>query len=182
MSVLAAAAEAGRGDVWLLVGIALALVVVAAGFFFLEVLIPSFGLIGIFGICCVAGALLIAFSVGNGMGFAFIAGLAVLLPATVVVAVKVLRRTSLVLHAEHGGAAGDSHPAAGPRDGLAPGMRGVAVTLLRPAGSVLFDGRKVSVVTMGEMVEPNEQVEVVRVEGTRTVVRAYRATGKDEPS
>jgi membrane-bound ClpP family serine protease len=33
----------------------------------------------------------------------------------------------------------------------------------------------VSVVTTGEMVEPDEQVEVVRVKGTRTVVKPVKA-------
>jgi membrane-bound serine protease (ClpP class) len=52
------------------------------------------------------------------------------------------------------------------------GKEGDAHTELRPAGIVLIDGRKVDVVTGGEMVERGKRVRVVKVEGNRIVVKA----------
>jgi len=47
---------------------------------------------------------------------------------------------------------------------------GVALTTLRPAGSVEIDERPVDVVTDGEYVEAGTRVRVVRVEGGRVIV------------
>ena len=52
------------------------------------------------------------------------------------------------------------------------GREGETQTDLRPAGIVFVDGRKVDVVTAGELVEKGKRVRVVKVEGNRIVVRA----------
>ncbi len=52
------------------------------------------------------------------------------------------------------------------------GREGEAQMDLRPAGIVVIDGRKVDVVTSGELVEKGKRVRVVEVEGNRIVVRA----------
>ena len=51
------------------------------------------------------------------------------------------------------------------------GQFGVAVTLLRPSGTVEFDGVRLPVVTEGEFVAPGTSVQVVMVQGSRIVVR-----------
>ncbi len=51
------------------------------------------------------------------------------------------------------------------------GLEGVALTSLRPAGTVLINRKKVDVVTEGEMVNPQTKVKVVKIEGNRVVVR-----------
>ncbi len=48
---------------------------------------------------------------------------------------------------------------------------GTALSPLRPAGTVLIDGKRVDVVTEGQMVEKGAPVRVVSVEGMRVVVR-----------
>lgn len=52
------------------------------------------------------------------------------------------------------------------------GREGVAVTDLRPAGNALFDGRKLDVVTAGDLIARGRRVRVIRVEGNRVVVKA----------
>lgn len=52
------------------------------------------------------------------------------------------------------------------------GKEGVAHTTLRPAGTALIDGRRVDVVTRGEMIEARTRVRVIHVEGNRVVVTA----------
>ncbi len=148
------------------IAIAIGLLLLAAGLFFLEVLLPSFGVISIVGMVAATGAVIIAFGVGSTMGFVFLAGTIVLVPTVVVLAMKLLRRTPLVLAPEAAGAQADAGS-----PGLPVGTRGVALTSLRPSGTVLFGGKKVSVVTAGDLVGKDTMVQVVQVEGTRTVVR-----------
>ena len=51
------------------------------------------------------------------------------------------------------------------------GRKGVSVTPLRPAGTALFDGERIDVVSEGTFVDPNKQLVIVHVEGVRIVVR-----------
>ena len=52
------------------------------------------------------------------------------------------------------------------------GKTGTAFTQLRPAGTALIDGKRVDVVTEGQLVEKGTPVRVVGVEGMRIIVRA----------
>ncbi len=52
------------------------------------------------------------------------------------------------------------------------GRAGVALTDLRPSGTVKIDGRRVDVVTEGQMIDKDTPVTVVAIEGLRVVVRA----------
>jgi membrane-bound serine protease (ClpP class) len=51
------------------------------------------------------------------------------------------------------------------------GRRGVTVTPLRPIGRVRFGSDEVDVMTEGEYIDSNQEVEVMSVEGPRVVVR-----------
>ena len=55
------------------------------------------------------------------------------------------------------------------------GGRGVAQTVLRPAGKALIEGQRMDVVTEGDMIDEGVEIEVVRVEGNRVVVRVVSA-------
>ena len=61
------------------------------------------------------------------------------------------------------------------RSGLV-GRRGVTVTPLRPIGRVRFGSDEVDVMTEGEYIDSNQEVEVMTVEGPRVVVRTPNAT------
>ncbi|MDF2938950.1 MAG: serine protease, partial [Paenibacillaceae bacterium] len=50
------------------------------------------------------------------------------------------------------------------------GKTGKALTPLRPAGTAVFDGERVDVVTAGEFIGQGQPVTVVLVEGGRVVV------------
>lgn len=55
------------------------------------------------------------------------------------------------------------------------GLQGIALTDLRPAGTVqLSDDTRVDVVTRGEYIQQNRQVSVIAVEGTWLVVKAVQ--------
>lgn len=52
------------------------------------------------------------------------------------------------------------------------GKSGKTVTPLRPAGVAMINGQRVDIVTQGEFVAPETDVEVILVEGSRVVVRS----------
>jgi membrane-bound serine protease (ClpP class) len=56
------------------------------------------------------------------------------------------------------------------------GRRGITVTPLRPIGRVRFGTDEVDVMTEGEYIDSNREVEVMTVEGPRVVVRIPDAT------
>ena len=52
------------------------------------------------------------------------------------------------------------------------GKSGKSITPLRPAGAVLINDQRVDVVTLGDFIEAEVEVEVILVEGNRVVVRS----------
>ena len=55
---------------------------------------------------------------------------------------------------------------------LAEGRERVVVAPLRPSGTVEIEGRRVSVVSDGQLLDKGRRVRVVLVEGSRVVVEA----------
>ncbi|HBF38063.1 MAG TPA: hypothetical protein DDW50_12155 [Firmicutes bacterium] len=53
------------------------------------------------------------------------------------------------------------------------GKEGTAMTILRPSGKADFNGEIVDVVTEGEFIPAKTPVRVIKVEGSRSVVRAF---------
>jgi membrane-bound serine protease (ClpP class) len=48
---------------------------------------------------------------------------------------------------------------------------GRTLTSLRPAGKAQINGRRVDVIAHGELIDPDNEVEVVEISGGRVVVR-----------
>ena len=55
---------------------------------------------------------------------------------------------------------------------LLVGKQGITQTMLRPAGIVLLDNRKIDAVTGGEFIAPGTTVSVIQMRGSRAVVQA----------
>nr|WP_275695524.1 nodulation protein NfeD [Fredinandcohnia sp. SECRCQ15] len=51
------------------------------------------------------------------------------------------------------------------------GLQGYAMTTLRPAGTVVINDERIDVVTEGGYIERDQKIEVIKVEGSRIVVR-----------
>ncbi|WP_347862723.1 nodulation protein NfeD [Salimicrobium sp. PL1-032A] len=60
------------------------------------------------------------------------------------------------------------------------GKEGKSVTPLRPSGSGLFGEEKLDIVTEGSFIQPEEPVKVVKVEGSRIVVRKIENHEEEE--
>ena len=58
------------------------------------------------------------------------------------------------------------------------GKTGVTHTPLRPTGTAIIDGRRLDVVTQGEMIAPRLPVQVIEVEGNRVVVALITETSQ----
>ncbi len=63
------------------------------------------------------------------------------------------------------------------RHGELLGRTGIARSYLRPSGIALIDGKRVDVVTRGEMVDAGSAIEVIEVAGNRVVVAAASPKG-----
>ncbi|MCI3919695.1 nodulation protein NfeD [Paenibacillus sp. TRM 82003] len=148
-----------------------ALFVVGVVLLLLELFIPSFGILGVLGIASlISGVVLAAYDTGNA--FASL-GIAVLV-AGVIVAIfiryfkhrgiwnKFILRDSL--RTEEGYVSYDDRSAL-------IGERGLAVTPLRPSGTMEVNGKRIDVVTRGEFISSGAEVVVTEIEGVRVVVK-----------
>lgn len=60
------------------------------------------------------------------------------------------------------------------------GKRGLAITTLRPSGTIELDGERIDVVSQGSYIEKGKHVIIVKVEGSRIVVRESNEKGENE--
>jgi membrane-bound serine protease (ClpP class) len=158
------------------------LLLVAAGVILLALellVVPGFGVVGLLGILAILASLVLTLT-GPGAAPAFIIAAAtrvVLAVLAALIASFVLLRflprlpvgRRLIL--ERGLTAAQGYVSTPEGDAGLLGKTGHTSSALRPAGIAEFDGRRVDVVSEGEMVEAGQPIEVIRVDGNRIVVR-----------
>lgn len=154
-------------EVWLLFIIGLVMMV-------LELFVPSFGILGILGsVSLVAGVVRAAYSFTHALfslGIAFAAAVVVII--LVVIAFRERGIWNRFILSE----------SLSKEEGFIPvpeklelnGRTGVSLTPLRPAGTALFGDDRVDVVTEGGFIAINTPIRVVKVEGSRIVVKEAR--------
>ena len=134
-----------------------------------EMFLP--GLIaGSIGALCLLASVVLCFMATNPLfGTIYLIGVIIATVAVVALGLKYFPRTAygkkMVLES-HSGDADESEWLQTLR-----GKQGVAHTNLRPAGTAMFDGKRVDVVSEGMMVSKGSAIEVIEVEGSRVVVR-----------
>jgi membrane-bound ClpP family serine protease len=136
-----------------------------------EVFTPGFGVAGGTGLALlVLGIILTARSLFDAM--VMVAILLVILAIVLAVIIRSAKKgrlsRTLVLQSQATAEAG--FKSTEDRQELV-GKEGVALTNLRPAGTVDFAGERLDVVSEAAFIEKGQDVEVVRVEGRRIVVR-----------
>ena len=135
-----------------------------------EVFLPGFGLPGISGIVLVGVGVVM---IGTNFGALTAIGVLLVLLAVLAVLISwVLRQVSsgkakseLFLSEKGVFAANEDMQ-------VLVGKRGVTTSVMRPAGIGDFDGVRLNVVTEGDFIEQGTQIEIVRVDGGKIVVRA----------
>jgi len=142
---------------------------------FLELFVPAAGLIGASGIISMITATVLSYVYhGRTAGTVMLACLLLGTPVVLWVGLKAFPRTfvgkRLILRKSFGREEGYTSYTSEKYDDLA-GKEGVTITTLRPSGMVRIDDKKYSVVTGGELIEKGRSVRVVKVEGSRIVVR-----------
>lgn len=152
--------------------------VLGIGLMVLEAFMPGFGLPGISGILLeVAAVVLTWFTHGP------VAALGMTLVVLSVVAIAIsmslrsaangkLSRSKLILKDTESNEAG--YRSAADME-VFLGKEGETTTVLRPTGMAEFDGVKLNVVSDGEFIPAGEKVRIVRVEGSRVLVRTVKA-------
>jgi membrane-bound serine protease (ClpP class) len=168
---------------------ALGLCVAGLAAIIVEFFVPAAGIIGLLGLGSIIGGIVIAYTnYGNLIGSLYLIGAVVATPAVIAAYFKLFPKSAvgrwLILGprpgsdefrgAKDGVTPGGSASGAGDPPGLR-GSRGTTVSALRPAGTVRIDGRKYSVVTGGEFVEPGRDVVVTEVRGAVIRVRETKA-------
>jgi membrane-bound serine protease (ClpP class) len=152
----------------LLLGLGLALIIA-------EVLFPSFGVLGGLATLSIIGGIVSAFSDSNAMGMNFLIATAVLIPAVIMLGFKLLPHSPVAKHLVVGGFSFEDGAGIDRRDVGLEGLEGVVESSLRPAGTARIDGRRVDVVTRGEMLDVGTEVRVMEVRGNRVVVARIEA-------
>jgi membrane-bound serine protease (ClpP class) len=141
--------------------------------------IPGFGIAGGLGIFALLAALLLSMiGPGNTAQLVLLVASRVVFSLLLAIALSfaLLRFMTrlpigrkLVLQTGLGSAQG--YASGPPQDAGLLGKRGHARSVLRPAGIADIDGRRVDVVSDGELIESGGVVEVVQVDGNRVVVK-----------
>lgn len=148
-----------------LLGLGLALIVA-------EILFPSLGLLSLLATAALVAAVLVAFGESTATGVKFLVASALLVPAAIVLGLKLFPRSPMGKHMVAPGLSFEGEAATDARDRAAIGREGTVESALRPTGIARIDGRRVDVVTRGELLEPGTRVRVVEVSGNRLVVAA----------
>jgi len=159
----------------LLLGLGLALIVA-------EVLFPSFGVLGVLATLAIIGAIVSAFSQNDSIGMNFLIATAVLVPATIMLGLKLLPHSPLAKHLVVGGFSFEDGAGIDRRDLELEGKEGLVESSLRPAGTARIDGRRVDVVTRGEMLDVGTRVRVIELHGNRVVVARMETNSASAPT
>jgi membrane-bound serine protease (ClpP class) len=147
----------------------LALIFSGAVLMALEVFVPG-GIVGTIGVLLLIGAAFAAITgVGGLLGIA-LAVLSVTFGCVMLyLVVKLFPNSFVGKNLSLSADMRESHAENAALAGLL-GAEGVARTILRPAGFAELHGKRIDVVTHGEIVEEGAKVRVVEIEGNRVVV------------
>ena len=147
---------------------------IGIGLMVLEAFMPGFGLPGISGIILEVVAVALTW-MNHGPMAAL--GMTLIVLSILAIAISMslrsaangkLSRSKLVLNDTESNEAG--YRSTEDLDVLL-GREGVTTTVLRPTGMAEFDGVRLNVVSEGEFIQSGTQVQIVRVEGSRILVR-----------
>lgn len=154
------------------------LLIIGLSLVFVEVFIPSGGVLMIISISCIAGAIWSGhaawYETSAYKFWIFLTSTLLLIPVVVVLAVYYLPRTGMgkkiLLEAPE---LDDVTPFQEEQERLKKliGMKGKTVSLLKPSGMVLIEGERFDCQTEGGILTPGSTVKVIDVRERRLIVR-----------
>lgn len=135
-----------------------------------EFILPSFGILTIAALFLFGYSLFLVFTgVSSSVGYIFVVIDLILIPVLVLSGIKLLAFMPVTLKKTLGG-----------KDGVTAqqktldhlvGLSGTAITDLRPAGTVILEGKRFDVVSDGEYIEKDSEITVSKADGNRVVVK-----------
>lgn len=154
------------------------LILVGIGFFviFLELFLPSAGILGITAAACLISGIVLGFMDSARTGFFLMLAVSATLPIMFSVMVKIWPHTPIGKRILIGPQAReDVVPTGDYYDEIQSliGRLGIAKTKMLPSGIVVIDGKKFDAVTDGLPMEPGDTIKVSAVKGNRIVVSQY---------
>ena len=154
---------------------AILLFIAALAFVAAELFIPSHGILGIFALLLALAGVGLAYRAYPALGVISAILLVVIAPIVFYFAIKLYPTSAVgkrvILH-EPGSSAMTTLTAESQKLGQYHGKRGVAVTVLRPAGVVEIEGERLDSMSEAEVIDAGTPVEVIRVVGTKVIVKA----------
>ncbi len=153
-------------DSYLLIGILV--YVVGLGMLFLELFIPSAGILGVVGSVCTLYGI---YQILQGSVWAGVAVILVTILYVVLIVKFWAARVTMTASLEGADSASTEVTAAS-----LSGKEGEALTILRPAGFAMIGGKRYQVVNDGKYVDKGEKIRVVEVSGNRIVVTRVAAS------
>lgn len=136
----------------------------------LELVVVSFGLLGIAGGVCIYAGVVLAGGQSQDIRFAIAAALLLSIVAIIIVLRFFRHHISWNRFILKDRLTTEEGYISSPDQSYRIGQRGVAITPLRPAGTAMIGDERVDVVTQGEFITSGSEVEVTHVEGVRVVV------------
>jgi len=146
----------------------IALLVAALVLCFLEIFIPSMGIITVFGLVCATASVIFGFRSGTAAGTVMLGLNIAGIPGAFVLGFKLLPHSPLRLKSRT--VENAKYEPIQSLEGI-DGAIGVAYTDLRPGGTALIKDKKIDVVTEGGYVDQGTRIKVLKIEGTKVVVR-----------
>ena len=152
----------------------LILLIAGAALLIVEMCIPGFGAPGIFGVICFIAAVVVQFVGNTARGaLTFTACVFILLLLLLILFLRSFRNGALSRSRFVNKTAVREEPAAEEtpeQPAIVTGMKGKALTALRPAGIVELGGRRINAETDGTFLSAGTAVEVTQVKGLGIIV------------
>ncbi len=134
-----------------------------------EVILPSGGILSILAALVFGFSLFRAFSISNNIGMLFASIDIVMVPLLVLLGLKLLAKSPATLRTTLSRKEGVISQNRSMDSFLS--MSGVAVTDLRPAGSIKINDQKLDAVTKGEYIDKGSQIHVIEITGNQVIVK-----------
>jgi membrane-bound serine protease (ClpP class) len=149
------------------------LLVAGAVLLMLEILTPTFGILAMLAVVAFCAGVWACFLENAMLGLIVLIALIVVIPLYLVMLVKWLPQNplsrGLFLQKAHEGE-GEGVPDAGSLQTLV-GRSATTETPLRPAGMIRVNGRRISALAEGDLIDAGKNVTIVRVSGSDVMVR-----------
>ena len=145
----------------------LIIVFVGLGLIVLEIIvIPGTTIVGILGFTCTVGGIILAYKYHDyTTGNYVLAGSIVVSIVSLYLAIKFKAWERFSVNQDISGKVTTNIS-----EGIEPGKEGIALSSLRPYGTGEFDDNMVEVVSLGELIETNTPIRIVKIENQKIFV------------